>query len=66
MKVDELHNKYFEELYNSQMKCINNSITRDAKRVILDLMNVIVDKAPNREKDKAVEHALGWLSNNPS
>ena len=44
--IDELHNQYFEELYNSQMKCINNSITRDAKRVILDLMNVIVDKAP--------------------
>jgi hypothetical protein len=64
--IDELHNQYFEELYNSQMKCINNSITRDAKRVILDLMNVIVDKAPSKEKDGAVEHALEWLKNNPS
>lgn len=64
--MNTLHDQYFEELYNSQMKCVNNSITRDAKRVILDLMNVIVDDASNKEKDGAVEHALGWLKNNPS
>ena len=64
MRMDELHNQYFEELYNSQMKCINNGITRDAKRVILDLVNVIVDKAPVEQKDGAIEHALEWLKNN--
>tara|TARA_R110002153_G_scaffold238384_1_gene392715 strand:+ start:620 stop:814 length:195 start_codon:yes stop_codon:yes gene_type:complete len=64
--MSEIHNQYFESLYESQMKCVNNSITRDAKRVILDLMNVIVDNAPGKEKDGAVEHALGWLKDNPS
>ena len=64
--MSEIHNQYFESLYESQMKCVNNSITRDAKRVILDLVNVIVDESPNKEKDGAIEHALGWLKNNPS
>ena len=64
--MSEIHNQYFESLYESQMKCVNNSLTRNAKRVILDLMNVIVDNAPGKEKDVAVEHALGWLKNNPS
>tara|TARA_B110000902_G_C13898884_1_gene433560 strand:+ start:206 stop:400 length:195 start_codon:yes stop_codon:yes gene_type:complete len=63
--MSELHEQYFERQYQEQMQCINNSITRDAKRVILDLMNVIVDNAPSKEKDGAVEHALGWLKNNP-
>ena len=63
--MSEIHEQYFESLYESQMKCVNNSLTRDAKRVILDLMNVIVDNAPSKEKDGAVEHALGWLKNNP-
>tara|TARA_R110001606_G_scaffold368814_1_gene524733 strand:+ start:455 stop:649 length:195 start_codon:yes stop_codon:yes gene_type:complete len=64
--MSELHEQYFERQYQEQMQCVNNSITRDAKRVILDLMNVIVDKAPVKEKDGAIEHALGWLKNNPS
>ena len=63
--MSEIHEQYFESLYESQMQCVNNSLTRDAKRVILDLMNVIVDNAPSKEKDGAVEHALGWLKNNP-
>jgi hypothetical protein len=64
--MSEVHEQYFESLYESQMKCVNNSITRDARRVILDLVNVTVSKTPVREVDKAVEHALGWLKNNPS
>ena len=64
--MSELHKQYFESLYESQMKSINNSTIRDAKRVILDLMNVVVDNAPTKEKDGAVEHALGWLKNNVS
>ena len=64
--MSELHEQYFESLYESQMKSINNSTIRDAKRVILDLMNVVVDNAPEKEKDGAVEHALGWLKNNIS
>ena len=64
--MSELHEQYFESLYESQMKSINNSTIRDAKRVILDLMNVVVDNAPTKEKDGAVEHALGWLKNNVS
>ena len=63
--MSEIHEQYFESLYESQMQCVNNSLTRDARRVILDLMNVIVDNAPSKEKDGAVEHALGWLKNNP-
>tara|TARA_R110000822_G_scaffold262545_2_gene386903 strand:- start:262 stop:456 length:195 start_codon:yes stop_codon:yes gene_type:complete len=64
--MSELHKQYFESLYEFQMKSINNSTIRDAKRVILDLMNVVVDNAPTKEKDGAVEHALGWLKNNVS
>jgi predicted phosphatase len=64
--MSELHEQHFESLYESQMKSINNSTIRDAKRVILDLMNVVVDNAPTKEKDGAVEHALGWLKNNVS
>jgi hypothetical protein len=64
--MPEPYEQYFEKQYQEEMKCVNNSLTRDAKRVILDLMNVIVDNAPVKEKDGAVEHALGWLKDNPS
>ena len=34
--------------------------------MLKELMNVVVDNAPTKEKDGAVEHALGWLKNNVS
>ena len=64
--MNEIHKQLFESMHNTQMTSINESIIRDARRVILDLMNVVVDNAPTKEKDGAVEHALGWLKNNVS
>ena len=64
--MSELHEQYFEGLYDSQMKCVNNAIIKDAKTVILKLilyMNTS-DKGINLEKDEAVLEALKWLKNN--
>ena len=64
--MNEIHKQFFENMHNTQTTSINESIIRDARRVIKDLVNVIVSDVPTTEVDGAIEHALGWLKNNQS
>ena len=41
--MSELHEQYFERQYQEQMQCVNNSITRDAKRVKINIGKQIVN-----------------------
>ena len=43
--MSEIHEQYFESLYESQMQFVDNTnkvVVRDARRVILDLVNITV------------------------
>jgi len=66
--MSELHEQYFESMHNTQMTSINESIIRDARRVILGLLTQV--RANHRdnipEKDNTVLNALEWLKNNKS
>ena len=65
--MNEIHKKLFEGMHNTQMTSINESIIKDARKVILKLilyMNT-TDKGISPEKDEAVLDALKWLKNNP-
>ena len=65
--MNEIHKQLFESMHNTQMTSINESIIKDARKVILKLilyMNT-TDKGISPEKDEAVLDALKWLKNNP-
>ena len=65
--MNEIHKQLFESMHNKQMTSINESIIKDARKVILKLilyMNT-TDKGISPEKDEAVLDALKWLKNNP-
>ena len=66
--MNEIHKQLFESMHNTQMTSINESIIKDARKVILKLilyMNT-TDKGISPEKDEAVLDALKWLKNNQS
>ena len=65
--MNKIHKQLFESMHNTQMTSINESIIKDARKVILKLilyMNT-TDKGISPEKDEAVLDALKWLKNNP-
>ena len=65
--MNKIHKQLFESMHNTQMTSINESIIKDARKVILKLilyMNT-TDKGISPEKDEAVLNALKWLKNNP-
>ena len=66
--MNEIHKQLFESMHNTQMTSINESIIKDARKVILKLilyMNT-TDKGMNTEKDEAILDALKWIKNNVS
>ena len=66
--MNEIHKKLFEGMHNTQMTSINESIIKDARKVILGLLTQVSsdhrDDVPG--KDNAVLNALEWLKNNKS
>ena len=65
--MNEIHKQLFENMHNTQMTSINESIIKDARKVILKLMLYMntTNKDIGPEKDEAVLNALKWLKNNP-
>ena len=66
--MNEIHKQLFESMHNTQMTSINESIIKDARKVILKLilyMNTS-DKGMNTKKDESILEALKWLKNNES
>jgi len=66
--MNEIHKQLFESMHNTQMTSINESIIKDARKVILKLMLYMntTNKGISPEKDDAVLNALEWLKNNQS
>ena len=67
--MNEIHKQLFESMHNIQMTSINESIIKDARKIILNLLlyaqsGAMGDEAPGR--DEAVLNALEWLKNNQS
>ena len=66
--MNEIHKQLFESMHNTQMTSINESIIKDARKVILGLLTQVNtdhrDDTPG--KDNAVLDALEWLKNNKS
>ena len=67
--MNEIHKQLFESMHNTQMTSINESIIKDARKIILNLLlyaqsGAMGDEAPGR--DEAVLNALEWLKNNQS
>ena len=66
--MNEIHKQLFESMHNTQMTSINESIIKDARKVILKLMLYMntTNKGISPEKDEAILNALEWLKNNQS
>ena len=64
--MNEIHSQLFESMHNTQMTSINESIIKDARKVILGLLTQVrVNHRDNiPEKDNTVLNALEWLKNN--
>ena len=66
--MNEINKQLFEDLHESQMNSINNSIIEDARKVILGLL--LYSKTDYRDnvqgRDEAIENALKWLKNHAS
>lgn len=66
--MNEIHKQLFESMHNTQMTSINESIIKDARKVILGLLTQVSgnhrDNIPG--KDNAILDALKWLKNNKS
>ena len=66
--MNEIHKQLFESMHNTQMTSINESIIKDARKVILGLITHVSGRHRNdtSEADDAVLNALEWLKNNKS
>ena len=66
--MNEIQKQHFESMHNTQMTSINESIIKDARKVILGLLTQVStdhrDDVPG--KDDVVLDALEWLKNNKS
>ena len=66
--MNEIHKQLFESMHNTQMTSINESIIKDARKVILGRLTQVSgnhrDNIPG--KDNAILDALKWLKNNNS
>ena len=64
--MNEIHKQLFESMHNTQMTSINESIIKDARKVILKLVKHISSHNSNNtlQADDAVLNALEWLKNN--
>ena len=66
--MNNIHKQLFESMHNTQMASINESIIKDARKVILKLVTHVGSRNRNdtSEADDAVLNALEWLKNNQS
>ena len=66
--MNEIHKQLFESMHNTQMTSINESIIKDARKVILGLLTHVSDQNRHNssESDNAILNALEWLKNNKS
>ena len=66
--MNEIHKQLFESMHNTQMTSINESIIKDARKVILGLLPYVSDQNRHNssESDNAILNALEWLKNNQS
>ena len=66
--MNEIHKQLFESMHNTQMTSINESIIKDARKVILGLIKHVSDQNRHNssESDNAILNALEWLKNNQS
>tara|TARA_R100001594_G_scaffold148316_1_gene203210 strand:+ start:296 stop:496 length:201 start_codon:yes stop_codon:yes gene_type:complete len=66
--MNEIHKQLFESMHNTQITSINESIIKDARKVILGLVTHVDanDRNDIHGKDEAVLNALEWLKNNQS
>jgi len=66
--MNEIHKQLFESMHNTQMTSINESIIKDARKVILGLIAHVSDQNRHNssESDNAILNALEWLKNNKS
>ena len=66
--MNEIHKQLFESMHNTQMTSINESIIKDARKVILGLLTHVSSDYRNDipGKDNTVLDALEWLKNNQS
>jgi len=66
--MNNIHEQLFKSMHNTQMTSINESIIKDARKVIVGLLAHVsgYDKYNSRETDEAVLGALEWLKNNQS
>ena len=66
--MNEIHDQLFKSMQNTQIASINESIIKDAKKVILGLLPHITDQNRHNssESDNAILNALEWLKNNQS
>jgi hypothetical protein len=66
--MNEIHKQLFESMHNTQMTSINESIIKDARKVILGLITHVSDQNRHNssESDNAILNALEWLKNNQS
>ena len=66
MNKQEINKTFFEDLHESQMDNINNSIIEDARKVILSLLLYVQshhrDDIPG--KDEAIAEGLKWINKN--
>jgi len=66
--MNNIHEQFFKDMHNTQMTSINESIIKDARKVILGLLTQVStdhrDDIPG--KDDVVLDALEWLKNNKS
>jgi hypothetical protein len=73
MNKEKINQIFFEDIHNKQMSSIDESIIKDARKVILKLIlymnyedTFTTDKGMNTEKDEAILDALKWIKNNQS
>jgi len=66
--MNNIHKQLFESMHNTQMTSINESIIKDARKVILGLITHVSDQNRHNssESDNAILNALEWLKNNQS
>ena len=64
--MNEIHKQLFESMHNTQITSINESIIKDARKVILGLLTQVNKDHRNDVpgKNNAVLDALEWLKNN--
>ena len=66
--MEKIHKQLFESMHNTQMTSINESIIKDARKVILGLLAHVSNQNRHNssESDNAILNALKWLKNNQS